>query len=205
MFVSTDKACSPCTAYGMSKSLSERLMAEASLYEEENRITYLCVRYGNVLNSRGSLIPKLLELCKKGEKYISLTHEDMTRFFMTIENSVDLIEKCLIYGQSGETWIPCLKSFKIKDMMELFAAKYNLEIKITGIRLGEKIHECLLNDEELKRTYVKNISNKDYFVIQSCYSSNYENKHNFTEYSSSNTSDVSILKEILSKSLSINL
>lgn len=195
LFVSTDKACSPCTAYGMSKSITERLFAEASLKYPEKR--FLCVRYGNVLNSRGSIIPKLEDMAKDESKtYFPLTHKDMTRFFMTVQDSVDLIVNTLLEGKSGETWIPKIDSFKIEDLMDLFSKRYNKPIKIIGLRSGEKIHETLINGTEWVRTYEQNVNDKCFYVIKSCYENTYSSE--FYEYTSEKASDKDKIPRLLS-------
>jgi UDP-glucose 4-epimerase len=100
---------------------------------------FINVRYGNVLNSRGSIIPLLHKLCNNpNTQYLNLTHEGMTRFVMTLEQSVDLIEYAILNGESGDTIIPKLISMKLKDLLEIFSKKYNIPIKVTGLRAGEE-------------------------------------------------------------------
>ena len=150
-FISTDKACSPVNVYGMCKSICEGLMVEKAKYID--RVKFVTVRYGNVLNSRGSIIPILETRCQNGNE-LTLTSEQMTRFIMTLEESVALIEYAILYGQSGEIVIPKLRAMKIKHLFELFGRKYNKPIKITGLRSGEKIHEALINETQSLRTIV---------------------------------------------------
>ena len=167
LFVSSDKACSPINIYGMCKALSESLVVEKSYYIKT--INFVNIRYGNVLNSRGSIIPLLHVIGNDSEKkYFTLTNENMTRFVMTLENSVDLIEHSLINGESGDTIIPKLISMKVKDLLELFSEKYNKPIKITGLRPGEKLLESLINKTQSGR--IKN--NGDYIHIKSIYTFN---------------------------------
>jgi FlaA1/EpsC-like NDP-sugar epimerase len=143
LFVSSDKACSPINVYGMCKALSETLIVEKSLYVKEFK--FVNIRYGNVLNSRGSIIPLLHSIGNNEKtKYFTLTNENMTRFVMTLKQSVDLIEHAIIYGESGDTVIPELISMKVKDLVEIFSEKYNKPIKIIGIKPGEKLLESLL-------------------------------------------------------------
>ena len=144
IFVSTDKACNPINTYGMTKAISEQLMIEKAYYITDKK--FVNVRYGNVLNSSGSIIP-LLHNIGKSDKHdsFSLTHEDMTRFVMTLSQSVDLIEYAIFHGTSGDTIIPNLISLRVKDLIELFSEKYNKPIKICGLRPGEKMLECLVN------------------------------------------------------------
>lgn len=144
-FISTDKACSPVNVYGMSKALAEKLVIEKSLFIKD--IKFVCVRYGNVLNSRGSIIQILHE---KGinDKEFTLTHSDMTRFVMTLDQSVDLIEHAIINGESGDIIIPNLISMNVIDLFKIFSEKYNKSIKITELRTGEKMLESLINETQ---------------------------------------------------------
>lgn len=163
LFVSTDKACSPVNVYGMCKSISERLIT--SLSKIENKKTkFLCTRYGNVLESRGSIIPLLKHQAENSE-YLTVTDPDMTRFVMTLDESVDLIFNALEKGSSGETWIPILPSMKIGDLAEIFSEKYSKPIKIIGVRPGEKAHEDLINESESIRTTVQD----NHYVIGPAY------------------------------------
>lgn len=150
VFVSTDKACEPTNAYGMAKAMAECAIVEKSLFIKKCK--FINVRYGNVLNSRGSIIPILHE---KGQdpdvKEFVLTHPDMTRFVMTLEQSVALIEHAIIYGESGDTIIPKLISMKLEDLMDIFSEKYNKPVKITGLRPGEKMLESLISETQAMR------------------------------------------------------
>ena len=167
LFVSSDKACSPINIYGMCKALSESLVVEKSHYIKS--IKFINIRYGNVLNSRGSIIPLLHVIGNDNDKkFFTLTNDNMTRFVMTLENSVDLIEHSLINGDSGDTIIPTLISMKVKDLLELFSEKYNKPVKITGLRPGEKLLESLINKTQSGR--IKH--NGDYIHIKSIYTFN---------------------------------
>jgi UDP-N-acetylglucosamine 4,6-dehydratase len=163
IFVSSDKACNPINNYGMCKALSESLMVEKSHYIKEPA-KFVCVRYGNVLNSRGSIIPLLHEIGKSLDKpYFTLTHENMTRFVMTLSQSVDLIEYAINCGESGDIIIPNLVSMKVKELLELFSEKYKKPIKITGVRPGEKLLESLINYTQSMRI----VKNQGYYHIKS--------------------------------------
>lgn len=161
LLVSTDKACSPVNVYGMCKAISERMIIEKSYLKHLQHIDFLNVRYGNVLNSRGSIIPVCLDKINRGED-IFLTNENMTRFFMTLEQSVNLIDNCLQYGASGDTWIPRLKSMYIKDLLTYFCDKYGKKLRTTEIRNGEKLHEDLINKIESMRA--ETITDKFYVI-----------------------------------------
>jgi UDP-glucose 4-epimerase len=162
IFISTDKACSPTNVYGMTKSLSERIMVEYSLRMKQTALKFVNCRYGNVLDSRGSIIPKLKE---NKDSILYLTHPDMTRFIMTQEEAVNLIKYSIISGYSGETVIPKLKSMNIMNLFNIFAEKDDKKIELSKIRPGEKIHEELLNAEELNRTTERD----DFYIIHPSY------------------------------------
>lgn len=150
LFVSTDKACAPVNVYGMCKAISERVVTSQARTGYE-KIRYLAVRYGNVLESRGSIIP-LFKHQGEHSECLTVTDPEMTRFVMTLDDSVDLIKKALNHGKSGETWIPCLPAMKIGDLAEIFSKRYNKPVKIIGLRPGEKKHEDLVNESESVRT-----------------------------------------------------
>ena len=150
LFVSSDKACSPINNYGMAKALSETFLVEKANFVKN--IKFVNVRYGNVLNSNGSIIPRLHAMGNDDKyKEFYLTHENMTRFVMTLEQSVDLIEYTILNGESGDTVVSELVSLKVQDLIKLFSEKYNKPIKITGLRPGEKLLESLINESQSGR------------------------------------------------------
>jgi len=164
LFVSSDKACSTINVYGMCKALSETLIVEKSYYIKDFK--FVNIRYGNVLNSRGSIIPLLHTIGSDPNKEcFTLTNDKMTRFVMTLEQSVHLIEHTIINGESGDTVIPKLISMNVKDLVELFSEKYNKPIKITGIKPGEKLLESLINKSQSGRIKI----NGEYTHIKSIY------------------------------------
>lgn len=155
-FISTDKACSPVNIYGMSKAISESLFIEKAKYI--NDIKFVCVRYGNVLNSRGSIIPMLHKMGNNPDvSHFKLTDDKMTRFVMTLEQSVELIEQAIMNGDSGDIVIPKLVSCNIKDLIEIFSEIYNKPIQKIPLRAGEKMLESLINETQAMRL----IENKD--------------------------------------------
>ena len=171
-FISTDKACSPVNIYGMSKAISESLFIEKAKYIDN--IKFVCVRYGNVLNSRGSIIPMLHELGTNSEvTHFTLTEDRMTRFVMTLEQSITLIGEAIIIGDSGDIVIPKLVSCKIKDLVEIFSEIYNKPIKKIPLRAGEKMLESLINETQSMRL----IENKDtgYMFIKPPYKNTVSN------------------------------
>jgi UDP-N-acetylglucosamine 4,6-dehydratase len=150
VMISTDKACEPTNVYGMTKALAESAVVEKSLYIQNRK--FLTVRYGNVLNSRGSIIPILHEKGKDpAVSEFTLTHPDMTRFVMTLKQSVQLIEYAILKGESGDIIIPKLISLRMNDLIELFSEKYGKPIKITGLRPGEKMLESLISETQSMR------------------------------------------------------
>ncbi|ARF11838.1 UDP-N-acetylglucosamine 4,6-dehydratase [Klosneuvirus KNV1] len=164
VFVNTDKATSAVNTYGMCKALAEKAMIEKSLYIKN--IKFMNVRYGNILNSRGSLIPILNEQGNDPDvKNFTLTHEKMTRFVMTLEQSVDLIEHAVLHGESGDVVIPKIISMKVKDLMEIFSEKYNKPIVLGKLRAGEKMLESLINETQA----MSMVKGEDYYYIKPPY------------------------------------
>ena len=157
--VSTDKACKPVNVMGMTKALQERLFVRANLDGESPR--YICVRYGNVLASRGSVIPLFHEQIRQGGP-VTITTSDMTRFLLSLEQAVDTIFAAVREGRAGETYIPRVPSAKVTDVAQVLIGDRQIETKVTGIRPGEKVHEILVSEEEAHRTYARG----DYYVIQ---------------------------------------
>jgi UDP-N-acetylglucosamine 4,6-dehydratase len=146
-FISTDKACSPVNAYGMCKAISEKLMVEKSKFIP--KIKFVTVRYGNVLNSRGSIIPILHTIGQNPNiNTFKITDSRMTRFIMTLEQSVDLIEYAILNGESGDIIIPKLISMHVKDLINIFSEMYNKPIEDIGLRAGEKLLESLINETQ---------------------------------------------------------
>jgi FlaA1/EpsC-like NDP-sugar epimerase len=155
--ISTDKAVNPVNVMGATKLLSERLTISANLYKGDRKTAFSAVRFGNVLNSRGSILPLLKEQLKNG-KDITLTHPDMTRFIMSIGDAVKLVLKSCTLAKGGEIFILKMPSVRIKDLIEViieeFALKYrcdpeDITIKIIGKRVGEKLYEELIIEEEI--------------------------------------------------------
>lgn len=147
IFISTDKAANAISAYGASKFMSECKMREASYYLKN--IKFCVLRYGNVINSSSSLLPLLHNLVNNPEtEYLPLTDPKMTRFLITMDLAIDLLEHAILNGESGDTIIPELISINIKDLFELFSEKYNKPIKITGLRSSERLLETLISATE---------------------------------------------------------
>jgi UDP-glucose 4-epimerase len=148
LMVSTDKACAPTNVYGMSKAIAERVVTSASTRVSD--IRFVGVRYGNVLESRGSIIPLFKMQCESNQD-LTVTDKTMTRFIMTLDESTDLIEATILNASSGEIWLPKLKSMKILELAQIFSRRYGSQIRFTGIRPGEKLHEELVSEPESLR------------------------------------------------------
>jgi UDP-glucose 4-epimerase len=157
--ISTDKACKPINVMGMSKALQERIFIEAN--RENDRVIFNCVRYGNVIASRGSIIPLFMEQIEGGGP-VTITLPEMTRFLLSLEKAVDTVFEAVKTNGRGETIVPKVASAKIVDVAEVLMDGKEIPIKFTGIRPGEKVHEIMVSEEECFRTY----SRGDYFVIQ---------------------------------------
>jgi FlaA1/EpsC-like NDP-sugar epimerase len=147
--ISTDKACKPVNVMGMTKAIQERVYIQGNMRRPDTR--FICVRYGNVLASRGSVIPLFLDQIAAGGP-ITITTPDMTRFLLTLDDAVDTIFAAVANARPGETYIPRCPSAKITDIAEILIAGRDIETKVTGIRPGEKVHEILVSDEESYRT-----------------------------------------------------
>ncbi len=196
--VSTDKACKPVNVMGMTKSLQERIFVSANI--SVPKVRFILVRYGNVLASRGSVIPMFHEQIKNNLP-LTVTTEDMTRFLLPLNHAVDTVFSAIAGGNQGETYIPKVKSSSMVNVAKALIENRNLEIKITGIRPGEKIHEILISEEEAWHT----VERGDYYVIKpilpELIKNSYENFIEKTgEYSSSsNPMDLAETKEMLKK------
>ena len=164
--LSTDKAAAPVNLYGASKLTSDKLFISANNFKGKRNIKFSVVRYGNVMGSRGSVIPQFLKQNKEG--CLSVTDKNMTRFNITLEYGIEYVMNCLRKMKGGELFIPKLSSYRIIDLVK--AIKPNAKIKIIGVRAGEKIHEELitesdsLNTLEYKNEYVI-LPNLTYFGI----------------------------------------
>ncbi|MGD9589710.1 MAG: polysaccharide biosynthesis protein [Pyrinomonadaceae bacterium] len=157
--ISTDKACKPINVMGMTKALQERVFVEANRDSPETR--YVCVRYGNVIASRGSIIPLFAEQIRKGLP-VTVTLPEMTRFLLSLDKAVDTVFAAFGSARPGETFVPKVPSAKIVDVAKAMMGDRELPINFTGIRPGEKIHEIMVSEEECFRT--RNAG--DYYAIQ---------------------------------------
>lgn len=156
--ISTDKACKPINVMGMTKALQERVLIEANRDCEGVQIN--CVRYGNVIASRGSIIPLFVEQIRKGQE-VTVTLPEMTRFLLSLDRAVDTVFEAIRSESRGVTFIPKVASAKIIDVALALMGDHKLPISYTGIRPGEKVHEIMVSEEECFRT----IDSGDYYVI----------------------------------------
>ncbi|HWA43195.1 MAG TPA: polysaccharide biosynthesis protein [Hypericibacter adhaerens] len=156
--VSTDKAVKPVNVMGMTKAIQERVLMRAGLDVPKTR--FVMVRYGNVLASRGSVVPLFVEQIRTGGP-VTVTDPVTTRFLLTLDDAVDTIAAALREGRSGEIYVPRVPAARILDLAKVMIGDRPIEIQITGMRPGEKIHEILISEEERLRT----VRRGDYFVI----------------------------------------
>ncbi|MCB0415729.1 MAG: polysaccharide biosynthesis protein, partial [Bdellovibrionales bacterium] len=148
--VSTDKACKPVNVMGMTKAIQERIFTSANVLCPRTR--FVCVRYGNVLASRGSVIPLFHEQIRNGGP-LTITDENMTRFLLSLEDAVDTVIAAITHAQVGETFIPIAPAANMVNVAKALIGKRNIGIKVIGIRPGEKLYESLISEEESFRTY----------------------------------------------------
>ena len=144
--ISTDKAVHPVNLYGATKLVAEKLFVQANAYTGGRKTKFGCVRYGNVVGSRGSIVPLFLEQKKNGR--ITVTDERMTRFWITLEQGVRFVIDCIGRMKGGEVFVPKIPSMKVVDLADTIAPEAKKEI--IGIRPGEKINEILLTEEEAR-------------------------------------------------------
>lgn len=149
--LSTDKAVNPVNLYGATKLVAEKIFISANAYSG-GKVRFCGVRYGNVMGSRGSVIPLFLNMKKQGIKEFPITDERMTRFWITLDQGVDLVIKALEESRGGETFIPRIPSMKIVDLAR--AIEPDCTFRFTGIRPGEKLHEGLISVDEARSTKI---------------------------------------------------
>jgi UDP-N-acetylglucosamine 4,6-dehydratase len=161
MALSTDKAANPINLYGATKLASDKLFVAANNMSG-GRTKFAVVRYGNVVGSRGSVVPFFKTLIEEGADSLPITHKDMTRFWITLQQGVDFVLKCMERMDGGEIFVPKIPSVRIVDLAKAMAP--DLPMKIIGIRPGEKLHEimCPADDSHLTVEF------DDYFIISPC-------------------------------------
>lgn len=156
--LSTDKACSPINLYGATKLVSDKLFVNGNAYAAGTKTRFSVVRYGNVVGSRGSVVPYFKQLAGTGE--LPITDERMTRFWITLEQGVRFVMECLERMHGGELFVPKIPSMKVTDLAAALAPEAS--IRVVGIRPGEKLHEEMISGSDSRRT----VDMGDYYVIQ---------------------------------------
>ncbi|MGE5340283.1 MAG: UDP-N-acetylglucosamine 4,6-dehydratase (inverting) [Candidatus Omnitrophota bacterium] len=149
--LSTDKGVYPVNLYGATKMVSDKLFVHANAYRGLKDIAFSVVRYGNVAGSRGSVIPYFKSLIEKGEKYLPITDFNMTRFWISLDEGVDLVFRAIEHAKGTETYVAKIPSFKIVDLAKAMAP--NAELIRMGMRPGEKLHELMITKEDARKAY----------------------------------------------------
>jgi UDP-N-acetylglucosamine 4,6-dehydratase len=156
--LSTDKAVNPVNLYGATKLVAEKLFTQANAYSGTGPTHFSCVRYGNVLGSRGSVIPLFQKQLKTG--VLTVTDERMTRFWLSLDEGVSFVVRAIERMNGGEVFVPKIPSMKIMELAKVMGA--DCEIRVTGIRPGEKVHETLVSEDEARHT----VELDDMYVIR---------------------------------------
>lgn len=157
--ISTDKACKPINVMGMTKAVMERILVEANVESAGTR--FVCVRYGNVIASRGSVVPLFLDQIATGGP-VTITLAEMTRFLLSLDRAVDTVFAAIEHARPGETYVPRVPAARVVDVANALINGRDIPVIYTGIRPGEKIHEIMVSEEECHRT----IERGEYYVIR---------------------------------------
>lgn len=158
--LSTDKACNPINLYGASKLASDKIFVAANQMSGEGGTVFGCVRYGNVVGSRGSVVPLFRRLLDEGATELPITDARMTRFWITLQHGVEFVLSCLESMRGGEIFIPKIPSMTIPDLAEAMAP--GIRQKVIGIRPGEKLHEVMITEDDARNT----VEFPDRYVIE---------------------------------------
>lgn len=158
--LSTDKAANPINLYGATKLTSDKLFVAGNNMVGKGKTRFSVVRYGNVVGSRGSVLPFFVKLVNQGQRYLPITHPEMTRFWITLQQGVDLVLKSFQRMKGGEIFVPKIPSVRIVDLAK--SIHPDIELKIVGIRPGEKLHETMCPADDSHRT----IEFDDHYVIE---------------------------------------
>jgi len=171
--LSTDKAASPINLYGATKLASDKICIAANHLSGENGAIFSVVRYGNVLNSRGSVVPFFRNLIETGERVLPVTDDRMTRFWITLPQAVEFVLSSLEIMRGGELFVPKIPTVKILDLVS--ALGDSLEHKIVGVRPGEKLHEAMITTDEARYT----LDFEDRYIVEP--NINLYHRHSFTD------------------------
>ncbi len=158
MTISTDKAVNPVNLYGATKLAAEKLTVQSNAYAAGTATRYSCVRYGNVVGSRGSVVPMFLKQRENGK--VTITDDRMTRFWLSLEQGVRFVVTCIEQMEGGEVFVPKIPSMKVTDLARAIAPQASVDI--IGIRPGEKLHEVLISEDEARHT----VELEKMFVVQ---------------------------------------
>jgi UDP-N-acetylglucosamine 4,6-dehydratase len=158
MALSTDKAVNPVNLYGTTKLAAEKLFVQSNAYAAGSKTRFSCVRYGNVIGSRGSVVPIFIQ--QRQNRKLTITDRRMTRFWLTLEQGVRFVIHCTELMHGGEVFVPKIPSMKIADLASAIAP--GAQIEVIGIRSGEKMHEVLIHEDEARTT----VELEDMFVVQ---------------------------------------
>jgi UDP-N-acetylglucosamine 4,6-dehydratase len=156
--LSTDKAVNPVNLYGATKLCAEKVFVQANAYAGTQETRFSCARYGNVVGSRGSVIPVFMEQRKRGR--VTVTDPRMTRFWLTLEQGVRFVVRAIEQMHGGEIFVPKIPSMRLVDLAEAVAP--GCAVEFIGIRPGEKLHEVLLSEDEARNT----VELEDMYIIQ---------------------------------------
>jgi len=156
--LSTDKAVNPVNLYGATKLAAEKLFVQSNFYAAGTSTRFACVRYGNVVGSRGSVVPVFLKQRQTGT--VTITDDRMTRFWISLEQGARFVIRCLEQMQGGEVFVPKIPSMRVIDLATTIAP--DAKVNIVGIRPGEKLHEALISEDEARTT----VELDDMFVVQ---------------------------------------
>ena len=156
--LSTDKAVNPINLYGATKLAAEKLFVQSNAYAGGRKTRMSCVRYGNVVGSRGSVVPLFIRQRQSG--VVTVTDERMTRFWISLEEGVRFVIRCLADMQGGEVFVPKIPSMKVSDLAQVMAPQAKIEY--IGIRPGEKLHEVLISEDEARTV----VALEDMYVVQ---------------------------------------
>ena len=163
--ISTDKACKPVNVMGMTKAIQERVLLEGNVGQKD--VDFTCVRYGNVVSSRGSVIPFFKDQIQHGGP-VTVTTKDMTRFLITLDEAVDTVFDSLLHSKRGETFVPRLPAVRILDVAHAMIGDRDIPVEEVGIRPGEKVHELMVSYEEAARTVERKGTFRDsYYAVTS--------------------------------------
>ena len=196
--LSTDKAAAPINLYGATKLTSDKLFTNANFFKGKKRCKFSVVRYGNVMGSRGSVIPLFIKQ-KNDKKIYTITDKNMTRFNITLKESVQFVNMCLSKMKGGEIFVPKIPSYKILDL--LYAIDKKPKFKVIGIRPGEKLHEEMITESDSINTQ----EFEKYYVIQPSFRKPINNLRKIFSYNSHNNKKflkIEEIKELIQKSLS---